>query len=100
MDRVTSTLLDRLRQSQPGIYSFIRDCSLTKPTRIVEFIESSDVKARVAAFDKVALIILSEVLDEIRTSSEKQSRHLEAASWDLVADRIKDALSERLRATD
>lgn len=95
LDRESLGLLGRLRKFQPEIFFFVHDCSLIAPSGIVEFIESRDVEDRLTSFNHTTLLLLLEVLHSIRTNLETRNRHLEAASWDILADRISDELTKR-----
>lgn len=83
------------KATQPGISEFLAHCQRIPPNDISLRLSSPEVAAQLARLDGVELRILRNLLDEVRLQGEAERLYLEAAHWDLVADRVKDELSSR-----
>ena len=95
LDKDSLDLLERLRASHPDIVFFLSNCSQVAPADMVTFLKSREVEVRLSTFGHTSLIMLHEVLRSIRENMEIRNRYLEAASWDLLSDRVADELSKR-----
>lgn len=95
LGKMARDLASRFDAGGPDISDFLRYLRHISPSDAALHLSSDAVTDLLGRFNPVRLRILVELLDEVRIQGEAERLHLEAAYWDLVADRVKDELSSR-----
>ena len=93
--RMVLGLASRFKDTHPNISYFVKSLRNAQVTDARFHLSSPEVSQHLAQLDSTALVILVELLDEVRLQGESKGLYREAAFLDLVSDRVKDKLSER-----
>jgi len=93
--RIALGLALRFNDTQPDIRLFVESLRSAQATDARSYLSSPETETLLAELDSTALILLAELLDEVRLQGESRRLYREAAFFDLVSDRVKDELISR-----